>query len=200
MHSLVKNKSREWTSGKDPVQARISVFERIRDIHYAGVPELNDAANYIGILNTNKGSCTPKHLLLCNIYRELGLSVLYVVYPFRWDEVEVDYPRKLLRLARQLPQSYHLACVVDICGEYKLIDATLDPALTKLGLPVNESWDGFADTQLAIIPCGEGQIYHPNEAASLRARRDEKLNAFYDELNRWLEMVRAGDTRTQPGA
>jgi len=113
-----------------------------------------------------------------------------VVYPFRWDEVEVDYPPQLMSLARELPTSHHLACMVDINRKLILVDATVDPGLKKLGLHVNEEWDGVSNTVLPINPCGEGQIYHPSEASLMQAQRDEKSLAFYSELNRWLEAVR----------
>ncbi len=190
MAEVIEEKFREWTTGKDAVEARISIFERIRDIPYATIPELADFKRYVEILNLGKGSCTPKHFLLCAMYQRLGMPVLYVVYPFRWDEVEIDYPPQLMSLARELPTSHHLACMVDINGKLILVDATVDPGLKKLGLHVNEEWDGVSNTVLPINPCGEGQIYHPSEASLMQAQRDEKSLAFYSELNRWLEAVR----------
>lgn len=190
MAEVIEDKFREWTEGKNAVEARVNIYERIRDIPYAAIPEIADSKRYVEILNLGKGSCTPKHLLLGDMYQRLGMQVLYVVYPFRWDEVEIDYPPQLLRLARELPLSHHLACKVDIDGELILVDATLDPALKRLGLPVNEEWDGISNTLLAINPCGEEQIYHPAEASLLQAQHDEKSLVFYSELNRWLEVVR----------
>jgi hypothetical protein len=190
MSSVVDRKFSEWTRGKNDVEARIAVFERIRDIPYAIVPEISGPETYTGIFRTGKGSCTPKHLLLCEMYRRLDLPVLYVVYPFRWDEVELDYPPRLLRLARALPTGHHLACLVDIEGSLRTIDATLDPALAAMGLPVNEGWDGLSDTKLAIMPSGEGAIHHPSEAFLMTAQRDERSLEFDRALNRWLEAFR----------
>lgn len=190
MSEAIEVKFREWTAGKDAVEARVSIFERIRNIPYAAIPEIADSERYAEILSLGKGSCTPKHLLLCDMYQRLGMQVLYVVYPFRWDEVEIEYPRRLLSLARELPTSNHLACKVDINGELVLVDATIDPALKKLGLPVNEDWDGTGNTLLAIEPCGEEQLYHPSEASLLTSQHDERTLAFYSELNHWLEVVR----------
>ena len=190
MAEVIEGKFREWTRERSTVEARVNIFERIRDIPYAAIPEIADSERYVEILSLGKGSCTPKHFLLCDMYQRLGMQVLYVVYPFRWDEVEIDYPPQLLRLARELPLSHHLACKVDIDGELILVDATLDPPLKKLGLPVNEEWDGVSNTALPIIPCGEEQIYHPAEVSLMQPQRDPKSLAFYSELNRWLEVVR----------
>lgn len=190
---MLEEKFRQWVEGKDAVQARISIFERIRDIPYAVIPRLNDAERYVDMLKLGKGSCTPKHFLLCNMYQRLGLLVLYAVYPFRWDQWDeraIGVPSQLRRLAEELPTSYHLACKVEIDEKLVLVDATLDLALESSGFPVNKHWDGFSATQLPIDPCGEEQLYHPSEAYLMRPRNDEKSLAFYRELNSCFEEVR----------
>jgi hypothetical protein len=190
MDGLIEQRFGEWTRGKNDVEARVSIYQQIRNMPYAVIPELVDAEGYLEILKLGRGSCTPKHFLLCNMYQKLGMLVLYVVYPFRWDESEIDYPPRLRRLAEELPLSYHLACRVDIDGELVLVDATLDPALARLGLPVNNDWDGASDTRLPMNPCGEEELFHPFEASLMRARHSEKQLAFYHELNSLLEKVR----------
>jgi len=188
--NIVLAKLRDWSQGKSPLEARISIYNKIRDIPYAIVPELIHHRRYAGILTIGKGSCTPKHFLLCEMYRKLGITVLYACYPFRWDEVKVDYPPTLKKMARTLPPSYHVACKAEIDGKMVLIDATLDPAMEHLGLPVNKNWDGISDTLLPIVPCGDEQLYHPNEASQIRPSLDSKWQAFYKELNVWLAEVR----------
>ena len=190
MSNIIDDKFNEWVTGKSAVEARVSVYEKIRDIPYATIPELADSERYVDILKVNRGSCTPKHLLLCTMYQKLGLSVLFVAYPFRWDEVEIDYPPKLQMLAKAMPTGHHLACKVEIQGRLVLVDATLDPPLKRLGLPINEEWDGRSDTLLPVEPCGPEQLYHPSEADSLRPQLADTSLAFYNELNLWLDRVR----------
>lgn len=190
MIDIVEEQFKQWVRGKSEVEARVTIFERIRDIPYAVIPELNDSERYPDILRVRKGSCLPKHLLLCNMYQRLGLTVLYAVYPFRWDELEIDYPPKLRRLAKAMPPSRHLACKVDIDGRLVLVDATLDPPLERLGLPVNKKWDGKSDTLLPIKSGDGEEIYHPSEAYGLRSQPDEKALIFYNELNLLLDKVR----------
>jgi hypothetical protein len=108
MDELLNSKFAEWAGGKDALQARLSIYENIRDIPYAIIPELNDAERYVEILRYGKGSCMPKHLLLGSMYERLGLSVFYAVFPFRWGEAEVDYPPHIKKLADELPLSHHL--------------------------------------------------------------------------------------------
>jgi len=190
MAGLIEEKFTQWTRAKNALEARVNIYQKIRDIPYAVVPELNDTEKYVEILKYGMGSCMPKHLLLCNMYERLGMMVLYAVYPFRWGEVEIGYPPRLKKLAEELPTNHHLACRVDMDGELVLVDATLDLALEKLGLPVNKEWDGISNTLLPINPCGEEELYHPSEAYLTQARYDEKSLVFYSELNRWLEEAR----------
>jgi len=189
----------EWVGGLGFDEARICIFDNIRDIPYAVIPELNEKDQYIRILELNKGSCTPKHFLLCNLYQRLGLQVLYSVFPFRWDEFEYLYPAKLKRLARDMPPANHLACKVEIDEKLVLVDATLDPALAAVGLPINTGWDGRKDTSLPVVPCGDEQLYHPSEAHLMPTGQvDESSLSFYDGLNKWMESLRRKemDTRT----
>jgi len=190
MADIVEDTFREWTEGKTLAESLIAVFERIRDIPYAVHPEINSTERYPEILSRGSGSCTPKHFLLYDMFRRLGMSVLYLIYPFRWDETGMDYPPRLRTMSGQLPVSHHLACLVEIGGRLTLVDATVDPALKVLGLPVNECWDGISDTLLPVEPCGETQIYHPSEAHLMQVQRDHRALEFYTGLNKWLESVR----------
>ncbi|MFH1382521.1 MAG: hypothetical protein ABIH70_06450 [Chloroflexota bacterium] len=190
MVSLFEAKFKEWTEGKDPLQARISIYEHVRDIPYALVPELNDPEKYVDILRVERGSCTPKHFLLGNMYLRLGLLVLYVVYPFRWSEFADNYPSRLRRLAEEAPPGHHLACKVEIEGRLVLVDATLDPVWARYGFLVNLEWDGYSNTVLPMELSGDEELYHPGEARLMKASYSEKTLAFYRELNAWLDARR----------
>ena len=72
MNELFEQKFREWTRGKSSLKARLNIFQKIRDIPYAVIPELVDGENYIDILKLGKGSCTPKHFLLGQMYQRLS--------------------------------------------------------------------------------------------------------------------------------
>ncbi len=189
----LNEKFNEWTRSRDPLQARINVFKNIRDIPYAIVPSLMDYGGYINILRVGKGSCSPKHFLLCEMFQRLGLSVLYIVYPHRWNEIAEligKYSPRLKNMARALPVSHHIACKVEIDDNLVLVDATLDLPLQKADFPVNLDWDGKSATILPIIPCGEEEWYHPSEALLMRTHIDEQFRAFYPEFNVFLEQIR----------
>jgi hypothetical protein len=191
--NIIDENFNDWTKGRDPVQARINIFKNIRDIPYAIVPELIDYRGYSDILKVGRGSCSPKHFLLCEMFQRLGLSVLYVVYPHWWNEraeLLEKYSVKLKNMAQALPISHHIACKVEINKKLVLVDATLDLPLAKADLPVNMDWDGKSDTVLPMTPCGEEEWYHPSEAPLMSARIDKQFLAFYTEFNVFLEWVR----------
>jgi hypothetical protein len=193
MNDLITHNLEKWTGGKNGKEALIAVFNHIRDIPYAVLPELNDPVNYKRILEINAGSCTPKHLLMAEMYQRLGVDVLLVVYPYRWAEFEELYPPKLWTLAQLMPPVNHLACRAFINGRYVLVDATIDLPLGSIGLPVNANWDGESDTVLPVLPTGEEEIYHTSEAMLMPPPDlDDTALTFYEGLNEYFERIRRG--------
>ena len=195
MLSVVDHLFHELSEGRNDREARISIFERIRDIPYAIVPRLINAENYLEILTIGKGSCTPKHLLLADLYKKLGLTVLLAVYPFRWADVDIELPPRLEKQALSLPDDHHLACKVEIEGKLILIDATVDIPLQILGLPVNIGWDGKVDMLMPVNPSGDEQLFDPSEAKYINnVYIDDEHLAFFNSLNHWLSEIRKRGT------
>lgn len=193
MDDIITRHLEKWAGALHGKEAMISIFNHIRDIPYAILPELNHPQNFRRILEINAGSCTPKHLLMAEMYRRLGLDVLLVVYPYRWAEFEELYPPSLWRLAQLMPPVNHLACKVFINGRYVLVDATVDLPLGSIGLPVNPSWDGESETLLPVLPTGEEELYHPAEAELMPPPDlDDTALAFYKGLNEYFERIRSG--------
>ena len=191
MHELVERAFLQWTNGKSPLEARISIFEKIRDIPYAIIPEISNADGFHRILEIGKGSCSPKHLLLANMFERLGITVLLAVYPFRWPSVEMEVPQVIYDTLAKLPDDHHMACKAVINERLVLVDATVDPALEKLGLPVNKSWDGISDTLLAVEPSGEELLFHPSEAGMINSIMIDPAHLdFFNRFNSWLEEIR----------
>ena len=148
---LVDERFREWTSGRDVRDALISVFEHIRDIPYSlAVPMTDPDTAPEQFLSLGKGYCGPKHYLLAEMCRRLGYEVVYATFPFLWNDPDLLYPQELRQLATSLPVAHHLACRVRINDHWVLVDATWDLPLKRAGFPVNEYWDGQADTLCAV--------------------------------------------------
>ncbi len=196
---IITQKFDEWTAGKEPKEARISVYGHIRDIPYAIIPELRDpVAGPPGLIEQNRGSCQPKHYLMAGLFGKLNIPIRFVTYVFRWGDSEIKYPADLKGLLSRMPVSYHLACKADINNKWVLVDATYDLPLKKAGFPVNEKWDGESGTVNAVNSIQE-IIHESAEARSKfeaecrgRYTADEKAAyaQFIDKLNRWLETLR----------
>lgn len=153
MTSPVNSAFAAWTHGLDSHKARISIFEHIRDIPYSlAVPMSDPGTAPEQLLNLGHGYCVPKHYLLAAMYRNLGIDVVFATFAFSWNDPDLQFPPELRELATSLPVAHHLACRVRINGRWVLVDATWDRPLVKAGFPVNECWDGFADTKCAVKP------------------------------------------------
>jgi hypothetical protein len=118
------------------------------------------------------------------MYRRLGYEVVYATFPFLWNDPDLLYPPELRELATGLPVAHHLACQVRINNRWVLVDATWDLPLSRGGFPVNERWDGLADTLCAVKP-----LQSPVRTAFCRAatnqpcrnRREQDLNPLDGE-------------------
>lgn len=203
---IVQNAFAEWTEGLSAKDARISVFNHIRNIPYFVIPEIrNPVDGPQGLLKGMRGSCTPKHFLLGRMFETLRVPVKYVSYPFSWNVKSAAYPEELRKLAEIVPIEYHLACKARIEDKWVVVDATWDPPLASVGFPVNEIWDGASDTKLAVKRLDE--IVHENVQERMNFVQDRKSSWSVDDhtrtdhfiraLNSWLEHVR---TRAVRGA
>lgn len=197
---IIDAKFNEWTEQLDRKEKSIKVFEHIRDIPYALVPEFIDPTRgHLHLLIHNKGSCSPKHFLLGEMFQRLGIPVRYATYPFRWDMLDVNYPDELEKLSEQLPLDYHLACKAYIDGKWVLVDATWDLDLKTGGFPVNGSWDGLSDTQNGVLPLEEiihetpdGRLKYVGVQESLHTEEEKTTSKIFSaEFNQWLEKLRA---------
>ena len=204
MHEIILKTFTEWTKGLDSKESRIKIFENIRDIPFVVTWITDSERGPVELLLRNKGTCSPKHFLLGMMYQRLGIPVKYGSYPFRWGDLKVDYPENLKNLAEKLPVVPHLALKAYINNTWVLLDATWDPPLKKVGFPVNETWDGFSDTQNAVPALQE--IIHESieereefvdseesaESDSDTEAQYELIEEFCNGLNRWFDEVRGG--------
>jgi transglutaminase-like putative cysteine protease len=196
---LLSEKFTEWTKSLSARSARISIYQHIRDIPYAIVPELRDPKDGPqGMIRMNKGSCVPKHFLMASMLGELGLEVKYVSYLFNWNDPAIKFPHELKKVVKNMPITAHLATKVNIDGAWRLVDATYDLPLKKAGFPVNELWDGISDTKNAVIPIEEVVHESLQERLSFAGKRvgeytDKERSAYAEftkKLNYWLEEIR----------
>jgi len=200
MTDIILVKLHEWTAGLNSLDGRTSVYAHIRNIPYMVIPEIRDREKGPReILSRMSGSCTPKHFLLGKMFQAMDIPIKFLSFPYSWDQKNVAYPDPLRDLARKIPTEYHLACQAYLNGKWVIVDATWDPPLAKAGFPVNQAWDGFSDTEVAVDFIE--MVEHPSaeerdEFVKLKkaswTEEDKRLTSeFIDGLNRWLKEVRA---------
>jgi hypothetical protein len=196
---IIWKKFEEWTGGLSPQDARIKVFEHIRDIPYFLIPQQDDPYLWAAsILAANKGACSPKHYLMGLLLEKMGIPVKYTTYQFRWIEQPLNYPDDLKELARHLSFSYHVVCNAGINNRFVLLDASWDIRLRTAGFPVNVSWDGLSDTLNAVVP--SARIDHDTLQARLDFVREKRKSIsvrekvdyaeFIEKFNSWLDNLR----------
>lgn len=195
----ISQKFQVWTRGLDTKEARVSVFNHIRDIPYSLVPQIGDLNLWAcSILDNNKGSCSPKHILLGEMFTRLGIPVKYGTYPFSWNDPDIKYPAHLRELTKKIPTGYHCAIRANINNKWVLVDATWDPITKKFGFPVNQNWDGEGDTLNAVKAQDEilfdkvlDRMEYVKNKKSLQSDEDKALYAqFVEQFNLWLEKQR----------
>lgn len=183
---------------RDIKKVIISTFKWIRDMPFEIKLDKKGYYEDLTYIRTyERGSCSPKHYLLGSICKELELQVVYLTYPFYWDELGVDYPDFLKRLAEEMPLTYHLAIEVCIGKEKFLLDATWDSPLGKAGFPINKIGDKLTNTKIAIVPSGKPVIHTSAlerdewiQSLKVNVTNAESKFEFYIALNAWLEQIR----------
>jgi len=196
---IILDKFEEWSRAKGSKEARMEIFQQIRDIPYYLVPQIDDPYDWAAsVLSNNRGSCSPKHYLLGLLFSRMGIAVKYVTYPFKWGAQPIKYPADLKELASASPIAYHVACKAYINDKWVLVDATYDLPLREAGFPVTSYWNGDNDTICAVLPLDE--IIHDTLEArldfvkskkSLYSEQDKAVYAqFIEKFNVWLSSLR----------
>lgn len=169
-----------------------AIFHAVRNIAYASTKDRTAAA----VLTARKGACTGKHLLLRDLLRHIGeeAAVEIVAGDFAAAVPLVDsMPAALQQEIRAHGlKDYHCYAVwQDGARELKL-DATWGDIMSPLGFPVNDAWNGDADTRLAVRPAGaplrvEDVIAHKERLLAALAPADrERRRRFLDLLTQWM--------------
>jgi hypothetical protein len=189
MSSLINQKYAEWTAGLDPLQARIALFERVRDIPYT-YPASRDPED---VLRNGGGSCSGKHYLLGEMLRRQGLRVRNMICSHRFNESPLPFPEDMQEMLRKdeiLDMHDYLQIEVD--GDWIDIDVTWEKGLRDFGFPVNEEWDGRSSMVLSVVPeehlVVEGEAARSKEEmlAKLSPRQRALRKRFLEALNSWI--------------
>ena len=184
---LIKKKALELSKGKSETEARISIFNYVRDIPYYVQPNQNP----LDAMKQNRGNCGQKARLLNLLLKEIGIHTKFISMEYRLDRLPM--PSHILKTL-QLKTDYHLANMIRRGNRWILLDATADPGLAKGKFHVNE-WDGKSDTKPFVKPIttSEDKEYRKRLNAWLKQTETidrNKLNVSLDKWNKYFEKLR----------
>jgi transglutaminase-like putative cysteine protease len=184
----------EWTRGRDPVSARVALFERVRDLPFR-YPSPRDARE---VLRLGAGSCSGKHSLLGALFAHAGLSVRHMLCTHRFNDSPMAFPEHMhgvLQKNEILDVHDYLQVCVD--GEWLDVDATWPLALKDFGVPATEDWDGKTSMVLSVASDEHEEL--DGDAAKAKEERLSKLTPrqrmlrkqFLEALSQWADELQA---------
>lgn len=187
-----------WARGRDPVAARVALFEHVRDLPYR-YPSSRDPRE---VLRAGGGSCSGKHYLLGELFRRQGLPVRHMACTHRFNDSPVPFPPRMQDLLRKneiVDVHDYLQICVD--GEWLDVDATWPLALRDFGLPVTDEWDGRSSMVLSVIPdeheeiSGDPAKAKEERLSRLTPRQRTLRKQFLEALSQWVAELQAEGVR-----
>ena len=74
----------------------IDAYNRIRKVHYK-IADLNySLLNSNLLIDSNGASCTPKLVVLSDLFRKSGFETRFCVYEFQWADFKLKFHNILL--------------------------------------------------------------------------------------------------------
>jgi transglutaminase-like putative cysteine protease len=192
-NDLIRQTVQAWTKDCDPVQSRITVFEKVRDIPYA-YPASRDP---VEVLESGRGSCSGKHYLLGEMYRLLGLKVRHMICTHRFNESPIAFPphmQAMLQKNEILDLHDYLQLAVN--DSWIDIDATWERGLREFGFPVNEEWDGKRGMLLSVVPEDfavaerDPERFKDELLSKLTPRQRMLRKQFLELLSEWVQELK----------
>ena len=193
-NDLIRQTVQSWTKNCNPVQSRIALFERVRDIPYA-YPASRDP---VEVLESGRGSCSGKHYLLGEMYRVLGLKVRHMICTHRFNEAPIVFPPHMqAMLQKNEIIDLHDYLQLSINDAWIDVDATWERGLREFGFPVNEEWDGTKGMLLSVVPEDFAVAERDPERlkeellSKLTPRQRTLRKQFLELLNDWVQELTA---------
>ena len=189
-NDIIQQRLHDWTDGRDPLAARIALFEHVRDIPY----RYPASRNPVEVLQKGWGSCSGKHYLLGELYRLVGLRVRHMICTHRFNESPIVFPppmQEMLRRNEIVDLHDYLQIAVD--DQWLDVDATWQRGLREYGFPVNEDWDGKSAMLLSVvseeIAVAERDPERVKEEllSTLTPRQRTLRKQFLEALSSWVQ-------------
>jgi hypothetical protein len=175
----------------------IDIFNQIRKVPYKIVDVEYSLGNCYDLIKNNGASCTPKHIVLADKFKSLGLKTRFCVHEFKWTDFKVSFPDKISELMKVLPSDFHTNLEVKVDNKWIRVDATWDDELIEAGFPGTKNWNGKESTLNCVFPLHKYKFHSIMERDEFVKVKKEKnrLNPqveseFISELNDFFDRIR----------
>lgn len=193
-NDIIRETFQAWTENCDPLQARIRLFEQVRDIPYS-YPASRDP---VEVLRQRRSSCSGKHYLLGEFFRMLGLRVRHMICTHRFNESPLVFPAPMQEMLRKNEiVDLHDYLQIAIDETWVDIDATWERGLRDFGFPVNDDWDGKSAMLLSVVPEDYAVAERDPERlkeellSKLTPRQRTLRRQFLEALSGWVQELTA---------
>ena len=191
--SLLEQQSRErgFLADSESLTAE-RAFALVRDMPYRRASSRKPET----IVEEWRGTCSGKHYLLADIFRELGLESRVIMCPHRFTAENVGhFPAELRAQVAEAPvPDVHTYLRVNTPGGWMVVDATWPSSAGPLGMSVNHVFSPGEDMTLACdpietLPVPEGmdpQEFKEQVIREFCGAGSKARDEFIEGMGRWL--------------
>ncbi len=186
-----EGRKRGFLGHDEPLTAE-RAFALVRDMPYRRASSRRPEA----IVEEWQGTCSGKHYLLADIFRELGLETTVVMVTHRFtSENTGHFPPELRTLVAHGPvPDVHTYLRLSTPDGPAVVDATWPSSAGPLGMPVNREFRAGADMTIACdpietLPVPDGRDPQEFKEQVIREFCGESSGVrdeFIEGLGRWL--------------
>ncbi len=191
--SLLERESRRRSLiADDEKLTTASAFALVRDMPYQRASTREPEA----IVREWRGTCSGKHYLLADIFRELGMDSRIVMCSHRFTrENTAHFPEELrVLVAREPVPDVHTYIRLKTDAGWMNVDATWPSSAEPLGMPVNRTFTEGKDMVIAcdpidsfVVPIGDdSQVFKEQLIAEFCGSSSTIRDEFIEGMSRWL--------------
>ena len=179
-----------------------SAFALVRDMPYQRASTRRPES----IIEEWRGTCSGKHYLLDQIFREMGMDsrVIMCTHRFTRDNTE-HFPPDLRALTSQEPvPDVHTYIRLESPAGWMTVDATWPSSSQPLGMPVNQAFKPGEDMTIACdpietreVPVGrDPQAFKERLIAEFCGESSRVRDDFIEGMSRWLSEATQSQSTT----
>ena len=174
----LEGRRRGLLSDEDSLSAE-RTFELVRDMPYRRASSRKPEA----IIEEWTGTCSGKHYLLADIFREMGMDLRVMMCTHRFTEENTSHFPQVLRdlVTDGAVPDVHTFLWVDTERGWTLVDATWPRTAGPLGMPVNRV---FSPGQNMTLACDPLEIHEVPAGQDPQEFKEQLIREFCGDSSR----------------